>query len=209
MQHSHREGFEEHPSKFLHEGLLLASCFWCDTAHPASHPLSVCPTCVGTYRARRFPMGLLEMTGSFPLDDETIDEAVSRISPGNYALGYLDGDTFLVFYVGRSDSDVRGRLHDWVGTPSRDARYAPSGKAAWGARRRRRLPLDAPAQGRVGAREESGYTRFAYSYASSPEVAFEKECRNYDDFGGSGALDNADRPRSSTARPGGSLVLGI
>jgi hypothetical protein len=153
-------------------------------------------------------MGPLEMSGSFPLDDEVIDEVVSRTSPGNYALGYLDGTTFLVFYVGRSDSDVRLRLHEWVGRPSRYARYAPSAKAAWGARRRGRLPLDSPAQDRV-ARVESSYTRFAYSYASSPEAAFEKECRNYDDFGGSGALDNAARPVSSPARPGGSLALGI
>jgi hypothetical protein len=41
---------------------------------------------------------------------------------------------------------------------------------------------------------ESSYTRFAYSYASSAEAAFEKECRNYDDFGGSAGLDNEAHP---------------
>ena len=193
----HNQGFGDRRSKLVDEASRLASCFWCETAHSAEHPLSVCPACAQTYRVKRFPMGPLEMSGSFPLDDAVIDEVVSQTSPGNYALGYLDGDTFLVFYVGRSDSDVSRRLHEWVGTPSGYARYASSAKAAWGTRRRGCLPVDAPAQGRVGVRGESSYTRFAYSYASSPEVAFEKECRNYDDFGGSVALDNTARPISS------------
>ena len=196
MEQSQGEGFGDRPTEFVHGAAMLASCFWCETAHPAEQPLSVCPPCVAAYRTRRFPLGPLEMSGSFSLDDEVIDEVVSRTSPGNYALGYMDGDTFLVFYVGRSDSDVRRRLHEWVGTPSRYARYASTAKAAWGARRRGRLPLDVPAQGPVGARGESSYTRFAYSYASSSEVAFEKECRNYDDFGGCVALDNTARPVS-------------
>jgi hypothetical protein len=51
----------------------------------------------------------------------------------------------------------------------------------------------APALGRVGT-GESSYTRFAYSYADSAEAAFGKECRNYDDFGGSATLDNVARP---------------
>jgi hypothetical protein len=160
------------------------------------------------YRARRFPMGPLEMSGSFPLDDEMIDQVVSRTSPGNYALGYMDGETFLVFYVGRSDADVRRRLHEWVGAPSRYARYATDAKAAWGARRHGSLPFDAPAQARVGTNFESGYTRFAYSYAATAEAAFEKECQNYDDFGGSVALDNTTRPVSSLDGPGESLALG-
>jgi len=177
----------------------LASCFWCGTAHAAPHPLSVCPPCVGFYRARRFPLGPLEMSGSFPLDDAMIDEVVSRKSPGNYALGYIDDGTFQVFYVGRSDSDVRRRLHEWVGAPSRYERYASSARAPWGAHRRDGYPVDAPSPGRVGAGVESGYTRFAYSYAPSAEAAFQKECRNYDDFGGSGGLDNTARPVSTAA----------
>jgi hypothetical protein len=178
---------------------LLASCFWCESLHPAEHPLSVCPPCVGTYQATRFPMGPLQMNGSFPLDDAMIDETVSRTSPGNYALGYMDDGTFQVFYVGRSDSDVRSRLHEWVGAPSRCRRYASSAQAAWGMHQRRSSPLDAPALGRVGSRVDSSYTRFAYSYAPSAEAAFEKECRNYDDFGGNGRLDNAARPASTPA----------
>jgi hypothetical protein len=177
----------------------LASCFWCGSSHPASYPLSVCAACVAIHRARRFPLGPLEMSGSFPLDDAMIDEVVSRTSPGNYALGYMDRDTFMVFYVGRSDSDVRRRLHEWVGTPSTYERYAPSTCAAWDAHRRDAFPVDAPAQGRVGIGVDSSYTRFAYSYAASAQAAFEKECRNYDDFGGSGGLDNAARPRGLAA----------
>jgi hypothetical protein len=178
---------------------LLASCFWCGCVHPAPHPLSVCATCIGTYRARRFPLGPLEMSGSFPLDDAMIDEEVSRTSPGNYALGYMDAGTFVVFYVGRSDSDVKRRLHEWVGAPSRYARYAPATRAPWAAQRRGPFPVDAPAQGRVGTGVDSSYTRFAYSYATSAEAAFQKECRNYDEFGGSDGLDNPARPVSAAA----------
>ena len=177
----------------------LANCFWCGCVHPAPHPLSVCPACVGMHRARRFPLGPLEMSGSFPLDDAMIDEVVSRTSPGNYALGYMDAGTFVVFYVGRSDSDVKRRLHEWVGAPSRYTRYAPATRAPWAAQHRHGFPVDVPAQGRVGTGVDSSYTRFAYSYAISAEAAFQKECRNYDEFGGSGGLDNPARPVSAAA----------
>jgi hypothetical protein len=74
---------------------------------------------LGRYRAASYPMGSLEMNGAYPLNDEVIDEMVSRTSPGNYALGYMDGATFVVHYVGRSDSDVKRCLHEWVGAPGR------------------------------------------------------------------------------------------
>ena len=143
----------------------------------------------------RDTLRLLEMAGSYLLSDEGIDEALTRTSPGNYALGYMDGDAFTVFYVGRSDSDVRQRLHDWVGMPSRYEAYASSAKAPWRVHGRRQLPMDGPAPGRVGNAEGS-YTRFAYSYAGSPEAAYAKEWRNYDAFGGSGSLDNETQPTS-------------
>ena len=41
------------------------------------------------------------------------------------------------------------------------------------------------------------YKKFKYSYASSPKAAFEKECKNYHDFGGKAKLDNEIHP----ARP--------
>jgi hypothetical protein len=56
--------------------------------------------------------------------------------------------------------------------------------------------VDAPGLERVGACVDSSYTHFAYSYAASAEAAFEKECRNYDAFGGSVGLDNSTRPVS-------------
>jgi hypothetical protein len=140
-------------------------------------------------------MGSLEMNGSYPLSHQTVDQMVSQTSPGNYALGYMDGTTFMVFYVGRSDSNVKQRLHDWVGAPSRSRKYATSAKAAYGYRHRGPLPFGVPALDRVEIGVDSSYTCFAFSYARSAEEAFEKECRNYHDFGGSDALDNEVPPR--------------
>ena len=141
-----------------------------------------------------FPLGSLQMAGSYPLTDQSIDQQVERISPGNYALGYMQGDTFLVFYVGRSDSDLNRQLHEWVGAPSPFDRYAPRATAPWGLRRAGALPLGSPAFEPVGNGVDTSYTRFAFSYAPSPDAAFQKECRNYDDFGRSGGLDNRIHP---------------
>jgi len=173
-----------------------ASCFWCEALHPAPHPLSVCSDCAADARAARFPMGSLMMDGSYPLTAEAIDATLTRTSPGNYALGYMDDGTFMVFYVGRSDSDVKLRLHEWVGAPSRHQRFDPSSRAGWGVHRRGLLPLDLAVPGRGGVETDSGYTRFAYSYAPSAEAAFAKQWRNYDDFGGSDGLDNPAPPRA-------------
>jgi len=142
---------------------------------------------------RDFTLLSLEMSGSYPLSDEGIDEALTRTSPGNHALGYMAGDIFNVFYVGRSDSDVRRRLHEWVGMPSPCAAQASPAKAPWGSQRRGRFPVDAPALAGVGS-ADSGYTRFAYSYAGSADEAYAKEWRNYDAFGGSRWLDNQTQP---------------
>ena len=38
------------------------------------------------------------------------------------------------------------------------------------------------------------YESFMFSYATSPKAAFEKECKNYHDFGGSQSLDNKIHP---------------
>jgi len=139
MQTSEAKPFADRPSQMPHEASLQA-CFWCQTPHPAKHPLSVCPGCVTAARAGGFPMGSLEMSGSYPLTSKAIDERLTHKSAGNYALGYMDGDTFMVFYVGRSDSDLRHRLHEWVGAPSHEVdssytrfaySYAPSAEAAF------------------------------------------------------------------------------
>jgi len=199
MERNEGRSFSDGRSEIARETSALVGCFWCEGLHPGEYPLSVCPACA----ARLSTMRSLEMTGSYPLDDAAIDRTMARTSPGNYALGYMDGDAFKVFYVGRSDSDVRQRLREWVGMPSRYDRYAPASKAPWAIRRKAPwairpsslMPpgLGAPALGRVG-NADSSYTRFAYSYAASAEAAFEKECRNYDDFGGSGELDNEASP---------------
>jgi hypothetical protein len=52
--------------------------------------------------------------GPFILDSESIDANVKGEGPGAYALGKYDkpNDTFYVSYVGRSDDDLNGRLHE-------------------------------------------------------------------------------------------------
>lgn len=108
-------------------------------------------------------MASLNMEGPYELTRSKIIEAVTYPSPGNYALGYVnDENTFIVQYVGRSDSDVATRLTNHV-------------------------------------REK--YKCFKFSYATSPKAAFEKECRNYHDFGESRSLDNdyhPDRPAGAS-----------
>jgi len=174
-----------------HDVAQLVSCFWCERIHAGKHPLSVCPACVASYSTLRS----LKMRGTYPLSDQAIDEALTRTSPGNYALGYMDGDSFCVFYVGRSDSDVRGRLHEWVGMPSAHESYASCAKAPWAVHRRGGFPVDAPMPGRVGNAETS-YTHFAYSYSLSAAEAFGEERRNFEDFGGRRVLDNQAEPVS-------------
>jgi len=104
-------------------------------------------------------MQSLNMQGPYDLTSEDIDANVSEASAGNYALGHTKADgTFIVHYVGRSDTDVNGRLHDWTGKE---------------------------------------YEKFKFSYATSQKAAFEKECQNFHDFGGTEKLSNdvhPDRP---------------
>ena len=141
-----------------------------------------------------FALQLLRMNGSYPLTDRSIDQQILRVSPGNYALGYIEDDTFVVFYVGRSDSDLRAKLHTWVGAPGEFDRHALTGKAPWALRMGRTLPLGVPRFAPVSHCSDAGYTRFAFSYAPSSQAAFEKECRNYEDFGRQNGLDNRTAP---------------
>jgi hypothetical protein len=132
---------------------------------------------------------------SYPLTGVKIDEAVTRTSPGSYALGYLERGTFVVFYLGRSDSDVNTRLHSWVGVDSSSTRYCLSGKAAYKTRRRHSLPLPTPALAPVGVLMDSAYTHFEFNSSPSGRAAFEGKCRAYHDFGGNyGSLDNERHP---------------
>ena len=57
----------------------------------------------------------LFMNGPVPLSNDRIEELIVARSPGNYALGDIEGHAFIVKYVGRSDYDLGSRLADWVG----------------------------------------------------------------------------------------------
>lgn len=72
------------------------------------------------------------LKGAYPLTDEGIDNNVTQISAGAYALGRVTDDTFYIEYIGRSDADVNGRLHDHVGAyPKFKYGYFGSAKAAF------------------------------------------------------------------------------
>ena len=67
-------------------------------------------------------MASLEMNGSYDLTKAAIESNVTKKAAGNYALGHLerkaDGSkSFIVEYVGRSDTDVAGETHaaSWRG----------------------------------------------------------------------------------------------
>lgn len=99
----------------------------------------------------------LNMNDPYTFDLSTINQKVTQISAGNYALGYKnEKGTFIVCYVGRSDNDLNHRLCCQL--------------------------------------QEHPHKMFKYSYASSPKEAFEKECQNYHDFGGSASLENEIHP---------------
>jgi hypothetical protein len=54
--------------------------------------------------------------GPHALDSKNIEAHVGA-AIGAYALGYVnDQGTFIVKYVGRSDTDLNKRLKDWVGS---------------------------------------------------------------------------------------------
>jgi hypothetical protein len=68
--------------------------------------------------ARGVRPGIIPSAGlstSHSLDLETIATVVSRKSPGAFALGRAEGNTFYIRYVGRSDDDVAAALRGHVG----------------------------------------------------------------------------------------------
>ena len=77
-------------------------------------------------------MASLGMKGPYDLTDREIDRQVTVTSAGNYALGYERDETFIVNYVGRSDTDLNSRLKDWVKRYKKfKYSYATSPKAAF------------------------------------------------------------------------------
>jgi hypothetical protein len=56
------------------------------------------------------------LNGPYALTTDRIDVAITKTSPGAYALGVTTDGTFYVSYVGRSDTDVNARLKNHVGS---------------------------------------------------------------------------------------------
>jgi hypothetical protein len=57
------------------------------------------------------------LQGPYRLSFDAVDAAVTRTLPGVYALGHADAQgRFCISHVGRSDSDVRSRLLDFIGS---------------------------------------------------------------------------------------------
>ena len=167
-----------------HTEATSTRCPSCAQLQIFEHQLTTCPDCTATTAIMR----LLDMQGPRSLSDATIETTVTRVSPGNYALGYLVDGVFNVFYVGRSDADVRRRLHQWVDAPSCHPKDGRSEDASWGLSRWGH-GLGNPCPG-----VDTPYSHFAYSYARTAEDAYAKEWRNYDAFGGGDGLDNDRQP---------------
>jgi len=73
------------------------------------------------------------LLGPYPLAFEEVQKVISRKSAGAFALGHQDHEgRFLVSLVSRSDTDVRTRLCEYIGTANqfKFALY-PSSKEAF------------------------------------------------------------------------------
>lgn len=70
-------------------------------------------------------MANTDLYGPFNLDKETIDKKVKGLGAGAYALEKRSKpDTFVVNYVGRSDTDLNDRLKNWCDTKYKRFKYA-------------------------------------------------------------------------------------
>lgn len=84
-------------------------------------------------------MASLGMGSPYEFSAVSVDKQVTKTSPGNYALGYIQetekGNEFIVLYVGRSDTNVRDRLKQHLDEDDRYTHfkysYATSPKAAF------------------------------------------------------------------------------
>ena len=79
-------------------------------------------------------MATLGMEGPHIFTSAEIDRVVTKTAFGNYALGYTKDDgTFIVQYVGRSDSDVNQELKARLAAKYKHFKYsyATSRKAAF------------------------------------------------------------------------------
>jgi hypothetical protein len=73
------------------------------------------------------------MNGPFGFTSDEIDDLVAGDRIGNYALGVMRDDTFIVKYVGRSDIDLKAELTRRLilGYPKFKFSYADSEKDAF------------------------------------------------------------------------------
>lgn len=149
-------------------------------------------------RADATPVGTQEF---FVLSGAEVSRAVRRTSPGNYALGYFDGSSFTAFYVGRSDSDLGASLLAWVDVPSRPRRRSAAPRNPWSSTRRGLPSLGTRTLGHITVGEDSSYTHFAFCYAASAAAAFDRECQDYHELGGSEGLDNPRHPEPPDDTP--------
>src|SRR6266436_7641181 len=77
-------------------------------------------------------MAVPKLSDIIALIDAEIDAKVTKISPGVYVLDKTSSGPFTASYVGRSDVDLNGRLHQWVGKYKYfKACYFDSAKAAF------------------------------------------------------------------------------
>jgi hypothetical protein len=78
-------------------------------------------------------MPSLGLLGPYRLTYDEISNAIPRVAPGAFALGHKGPDgKFYVDFIGRADRDVRGKLHEMIGsatlfkyscTPSTEAAF--------------------------------------------------------------------------------------
>ncbi len=77
-------------------------------------------------------MAVPKLSDLFSLTDEMIGAQVTKTSPGVYVLDATSTGSFTNSYVGRSDTDLNKRLHDWVGKYKYcKTQYCDSPKAAF------------------------------------------------------------------------------
>jgi hypothetical protein len=76
----------------------------------------------------------IQLSGPFPLTIQSVDASVTKMSPGVYALGYMQNQTFMIQRVGRSDTDLNARLKadEYVGKYREfKAYYYPDAESAF------------------------------------------------------------------------------
>lgn len=55
-------------------------------------------------------MSMIAMHSPYKLVESEIDRIITKTSPGNYVFGFINKNKFYVYYVGRSDNNLRDSL---------------------------------------------------------------------------------------------------